>query len=94
MDLSPLTLPEERALILRLLRFPEIVESAALSLEPHRLTHYLMDLAAFFHNYYRHHRFISDDAALNAARLFLVDFFGMVVRQALGLLGISAPRRM
>lgn len=93
-DLSPLTLPEERALILRLLRFPEIVESAALSLEPHRLTHYLMDLAAIFHNYYRHYRFISDDAALNAARLFLVDFFGMVVRQALGLLGISAPRRM
>ncbi|MDP7588910.1 MAG: arginine--tRNA ligase, partial [Dehalococcoidia bacterium] len=53
-DLSPLTLPEERALILALLRFPEIVESAALSLEPHRLTHYLMDLAAIFHNYYKH----------------------------------------
>ena len=93
-DLSPLTLPEERALILRLLRFPEIVESAALSIEPHRLTHYLMDLASIFHNYYRHHRFISDDAELNAARLFLVDFFGLVVRRALDLLGISAPERM
>ncbi len=93
-DLGPLTLPEERSLILALLRFPEIVESAALSLEPHRLTHYLMDLAAIFHNYYKHQRFITDDAGLTAARLFLVRFFGLVVRRALDLLGISAPKRM
>ena len=93
-DLSPLTLPEERSLIMALLRFPEVVEGAASSLEPHRLTHYLMDLAAIFHNYYKHHRFISEDAELTAARLFLVRLFGVVVRRALGLLGISAPERM
>ncbi|MFQ5915559.1 MAG: arginine--tRNA ligase [Nitrospinota bacterium] len=93
-DLSPLALPEERTLILGLLQFPEVVETAAKTLEPHRLTHFLLDLAATFHNYYKHHRFITDDANLTAARLFLVGFFGLVVRRALDLLGISAPERM
>ncbi|MBI2881171.1 MAG: arginine--tRNA ligase [Candidatus Tectomicrobia bacterium] len=93
-DLSPLTLPEERSFMMALLRFPEVVEGAALSLEPHRLTHFLMEVAALFHNYYRHHRFISEDARLTAARLLLVRTAGVVVKRALQLLGISAPETM
>jgi len=93
-DLSPLGLPEERSLILTLLRFPEVLEASALSLEPHRLTHFLMDLAAIFHNYYKHHRFVTDDVPLTAARIFLVKFTGVVVRRALRLLGIGAPESM
>jgi arginyl-tRNA synthetase len=93
-DLLSLSLPEERSLILALLRFPEVVEGAAQTLEPHRLTHFLMDVAGRFHNYYKHHRFITEDEKLTAARLFLVRFFGLVVRRALGLLGISAPEKM
>ena len=93
-DLSPLSLPEERSLIMELLRFPEVVEGAALNLEPHRLTHFLMEIAGIFHHYYKHHRFISNDDSLTRARLFLVRFVGTVLRDALGLLGISAPIRM
>jgi arginyl-tRNA synthetase len=51
-DLSFLTLPEEINLIKAITRLPEVVEGAALSLEPHRLTFYLNDLAALFHSYY------------------------------------------
>ncbi len=93
-DLGPLSLPEERSLIMELLRFPEVVEGAALNLEPHRLTHFLMEMAGIFHNYYKHHRFISDNDSLTRARLFLIRFVGTVLRHALGLLGISAPIRM
>ncbi|MBF0215140.1 MAG: arginine--tRNA ligase, partial [Magnetococcales bacterium] len=51
-DLSRLTAPEELELIRLLGMFPETVEGAALSCEPHRLTYYLSDLAAAFHGYY------------------------------------------
>lgn len=93
-DLSPLILPEERSLMIEVLRFPEIVEGAALNLEPHRLTNFLMELASLFHSYYKHHRFISNDISLTQARLFLVRLVGTVLKMALGLLGISAPTRM
>ena len=55
-DLSFLTLPEEINLIKAITRLPEVVEGAALSLEPHRLTFYLNDLAALFHSYYNKHK--------------------------------------
>ncbi len=93
-DLSPLTLPEERSLMIEVLRFPEVVDGAALNLEPHRLTNFLMELASLFHNYYKNHRFISSDISQTQARLFLVGLIGTVLKIALGLLGISAPTRM
>ena len=71
-ELGLLTLPEEIDLIKAITRFPEVVEGAALTLEPHRLTFYLNDLAGLFHSYYNKNKVISDDGALTGARLFLV----------------------
>ena len=93
-DLSPLKLPEEWVLIKAILGFPDLVEGAAKTLEPHRLTFYLVDLVGTFHSYYNHHRIISDDPALTAARLYLVTCLGQVLRCALRILGISAPETM
>ena len=47
-ELGLLKLPEEIDLIKAITRFPEVVEGAARTLEPHRLTFYLNDIAAFF----------------------------------------------
>ena len=74
--------------------YPELVSGAAQALEPHRLTAYLHDLAARFHGYYTHHRIISADRALTRARLALIAACRMVIGNALGLLGVSAPDRM
>lgn len=93
-DLSLLTLPEEWDLIKAVLAFPDLVEGAATALEPHRLTFYLVDLAGTFHSYYNHHRILSDDPALTAARLHLVTCIRQVLRCALRLLGVSAPETM
>ncbi|MBN1662198.1 MAG: arginine--tRNA ligase [Deltaproteobacteria bacterium] len=93
-DLSRLTLPEEVGIIKRLASFPEVVEGAALSLEPHRLTFYLNDLAGLFHSYYNKHKVISDDDGLTKARLFLVKSIRQVLSNALYLLGVSAPEKM
>jgi arginyl-tRNA synthetase len=93
-DLRCLKLPEEVNLIKTIIRFPEVVEGAAIALEPHRLTFYLNDLAALFHSYYNKHRVLSDDESLSKARLFLTKTILTVVRNALRLLGVSAPVRM
>jgi len=93
-DLRLLTLPEEFNLIKAIDRFPELIEGSATSLEPHRIPFYINDLASIFHSYYNKHRVVSDDAALTGARLFLMKCVGIVLRNALRLLGVSAPERM
>jgi arginyl-tRNA synthetase len=93
-DLSFLTLPEEINLIKAITRLPEVVEGAALSLEPHRLTFYLNDLAALFHSYYNKHKVLSDEEGLSRARLFLTKSILAVLSNALRILGVSAPERM
>jgi arginyl-tRNA synthetase len=89
-----LSLPEELELAKQLASYPEVVESAALFLEPHRLTYFLTDLASQLHSYYYKHRFISDDVNLTKARLALVKGVKTVLAHGLGLLGVSAPETM
>ena len=62
--------PEEKTLIKLLVRYPETIYGAARSLEPHRLTFYLNELAGIFHSYYNKNKVISDNERLTAARLF------------------------
>jgi arginyl-tRNA synthetase len=93
-DGSLLTLPEEIDLIKAVTRFPEVVEGAARSLEPHRVTFYLNELAAVFHSYYNKNKVLSDDGSLSGARLFLVGSVLTVLKNGLNLLGVSTPEKM
>jgi arginyl-tRNA synthetase len=93
-DLGLLTLPEELALMKRLLGFPDVVAGAARSLEPHRVAYWLSELAGLFHPYYRAHRVIQADRGLMLARLALATAVGQVIGNGLGLLGVSAPESM
>ena len=93
-DASLLRLPEETELIKAITRFPEVVEGAARTLEPHRLTFYLNDLAALFHSYYNRNKVISEDGALTGARLFLVRSVLTVLKNTLKMLGVSTPEKM
>jgi arginyl-tRNA synthetase len=86
--------PQEQALIKRLCLYPEIVEQCALQRAPHTLVHYLRDLANDFHTNYSAHQIIVDDAELRDARLVLARAAQVVIRNGLGLLGVSAPDSM
>ena len=90
---APLT-PDDVALARRLLAFPEVVADACLNREPHRVTHFLLELARVFHSYYNKHRVVTEDAARTARRLELVRAVQQVLANGLGLLGIAAPERM
>ena len=93
-DPSRLVQEEELALIRRLAQFPEIVEGAALELEPHRVVFFLMELAGEFHRYYNRTRILGDDRDLAAARLMLAANVQKTIRAGLAILGISAPDSM
>ena len=86
--------PEEIELIKILARYPDILAGSAKSMEPHRVTYYLMNLASAFHTYYNKHRVLSDDPQLRHGRLNLVLAVQKVIRNGLTLLGVSAPDRM
>ena len=93
-DFTLLVLAEEQRLIKRLLQYPNLLAGAARAREPHRVAYYLYELAGVFHPYYKAHRIIGDDRPLTVARLGLCAAVGQVVRNGLGLLGVSAPERM
>ena len=93
-DLSLLTAPTEQALMLKLADYPEMLARAAAELAPHDLAFYLRDLAAAFHSYYAAERFLVDDSSLARARMALLAATRQVLRNALGLLGVSAPEAM
>jgi arginyl-tRNA synthetase len=93
-DVSRLTDEPELALIRQLLLLPELVETAATTLEPHHLTYYAQDLATVFHAFYRDCRVISPDEARTKARLKLVAAAKIVLARALHLMGMTAPEKM
>ncbi len=93
-DLTLLGAPSEASLMLELARFPEVLQGAAADFAPHDVAFYLRDLAGAFHSYYAHERFLVDDAALARARVALLSATRQVLRNALAVLGVSAPQRM
>ncbi len=93
-DLDPLRLPEELALMKRLVQFPDLVAGGARALEPHRVAYWLYEVAGLFHPYYKAHRVIQADERLMYARLALCRGVGQALRNGLDLLGVGAPESM
>jgi len=93
-DVSLLTHPAELELIRQMLRLQETVAHCTEHLAPHPLTYYAQDLATSFHAFYRDCRVVSEDTALTAARLKLVQAAKITLANTLRLMGMSTPERM
>jgi arginyl-tRNA synthetase len=92
---------EELALVKFAAQFPRIVEGAAQAHEPHRIAFYLYDLAATFHALWNRgnddpaRRFLlSDRPEMTRARLALSDAIGQIIRNGLGVMGVTAAEEM
>ncbi|MDI9614509.1 arginine--tRNA ligase [Methanothermobacter sp.] len=83
---------DEKELVRLLARFPVVVEEAAMARRVHPVAQYVQDLANAFNSFYRSTPVIGSE--FEGARLRLVDSVRIVIRNALGLLGIHAPETM
>ncbi len=86
--------PAELALMREISRWPEVAALGAAQRAPHVVVHYLRELAQAFHACYASLQFIVDDAKTRNARLALVAAAQQVLRNALAILGVSAPESM
>nr|WP_232307084.1 arginine--tRNA ligase [Sphingomonas sp. Y57] len=99
-DLSLLD-AEELTLVKLAAQFPRIVDGAAQAHEPHRIAFYLYDLAAMFHALWNRgnddpaRRFLlTDKPEMTRARLALSDAIGQIIRNGLGVMGVTAAEEM
>ncbi len=95
-DINTSLLTDETELVLlkKLADLPEEIRAAAESLEPARITRYVMELATDFHSFYNTCRVKGEDEELTAARLKLIDSVRVVMKEVLTMLKISAPEKM
>ena len=91
---SLLTTEAELELIRKMLQLPEVLELVVMNLEPAFLSYYARDVATAFHNFYERCRVVSQDTAVTAARLKLVEATKTVLARCLSLMDVSAPERM
>jgi arginyl-tRNA synthetase len=85
---------QEINLIKELMRFTDVVKSAALACEPQILCEYLHILASAFHSFYHDCRIIGVEEELMQARFKLAEVTRTALKNGLTILGISAPERM
>jgi len=76
------------------MRFPEVIQEAAQTYEPHRVANYLREVAVAFTKFYDQCRIIGEPEPLAQARLALARATRLVLANGLRVLGISAPERM
>jgi len=93
-DLAPLELARELRLMQRLGDYPDVLDAAARELAPHQVAFYLRELAGEFHSYYNSERILVPEAPTRLARVALIVATRQVLRNGLGLLGVSAPEKM
>jgi len=89
-----LTQEEELNLLKKLLELPQEVEIGVNTLDPSRITKYLLELASYFHSFYNACRVKVEDEILMHTRLSLVKCVQIVVNNLLTLLGVETPERM
>ncbi|MGP8289422.1 arginine--tRNA ligase [Vreelandella zhanjiangensis] len=93
-NLALLDSDQEKAVLNRLARYPEVVQTAARNREPQQVAQYLLDLAGDFHTCYNAVKVMVKDDTLRNVRLALGLATRQVLRNGLDLMGVSAPEEM
>lgn len=82
----------EKDLIRQIAKFPQVVEDSANKKRVHNITQYAQDLAGAFNKFYKSEQVIGSE--LEDTRLILVDRAKTTIKNALEILGVTAPEKM
>ncbi|KAA9032815.1 arginine--tRNA ligase [Niallia endozanthoxylica] len=94
-DFSYIQSEKEIDVLKKLGEFPEAVGEAALKRIPHRITNYIFELASNFHSFYNAEKVLDmEEVEKTKARLSLIKAVQITLKNALSLIGVSAPEKM
>ena len=94
-NINELTSRQDSLFIRDLMLYTDALIEVIQTNSPHKLTNYIHDLASKFHQYYNSNVFVDqDNESLSNARLSLAYATRKVIKDALILLGVSAPEIM
>lgn len=85
---------EELQILRKIADFPGEIAITARTMAPQRIAHYVLDLAGLFHSFYNHQRVLNENKSLQDARLLLMETTRITIKNALSILGVSAPDQM
>jgi arginyl-tRNA synthetase len=89
------TIPEQAILLEKILyRYPEIIERAGQTYEPHHIVTYLIELSAAFNNMYANETIVDASDKYAPYRVALTQAFVTVMENGLNVLGIRVPEKM
>ncbi|MED1202885.1 arginine--tRNA ligase [Heyndrickxia acidicola] len=94
-DLNLIKAEKEIELLKKIGEFPQAIAEAAEKRIPHKITNYINDLASAFHSFYNAEKVLDkENPSLSKARMGLVKSVQITLRNALALIGVSAPEKM
>jgi arginyl-tRNA synthetase len=94
-DFSLISSEKEMDVLKKLGEFPQAVGEAAAKRLPHRITNYIFELASTFHSFYNAEKVLdADHPERTKARLALIKAVQTSLKNALALIGVSAPEKM
>ena len=95
LDAKNLNDVHETELLKKMIELPHIIEVSANKRAPHMVATYIQELAALIHSFYSECRLIDrDNLDVTASRLALAKAAKIVMKNALGVLGVNAPNKM
>ncbi len=93
-NLDNLTTQYETDLLKTMMEFPNVVIQSAKERNPSKIAKYTNQLASQIHSFYTECRIIGEDIELTKSRVALSKAASTVMKNALNLLGVSAPNKM
>ena len=94
-DAKECKMPSELELVKHLANFPNVIKDAAKEKAPYKITNYIHDLAELVHGFYTEcHVIDRNNVATSSSRLALCLASKQVMKNALDLIGVSAPEHM
>jgi arginyl-tRNA synthetase len=87
--------PSEKALMLEITKFNNVMENAYDELAPHKVCAYIYDLSNAFNRFYHETKILSEeDAAKKNGYIALLVLAKKVLESCIDVLGFEAPERM
>jgi arginyl-tRNA synthetase len=82
---------EEERLLRKFIKFYDVLEEVAESLEPHLIVQFLLEIVPLFHQFYTKHRVLVEDKLERNHRLEIIKCMQKLIETGLSLIGVKPP---